>query len=294
MKDLIIGCASNYSWDHLKYWVNSIKKSGFSGDVVIVGTNMKADTISKLSQEGVLLSLYGTKNSNGDIEAPKNNAPHVERFFYIWNYLSNTKEKYQNVITTDTRDVIFQKNPSEWLEDNLISHFLVSSSEGIRFKNEPWNNQNLHDTFGPYFHNLHKENMIYNVGTIAGDFQYVKSLMFMIFQMSINRPIPIVDQAVYNVIVNTIPWSHDTLDTSNEDAWVAQLGATQFAVESGKGDLGMMYQNSIDTYKELYEDQQPVIENGIIKNSEGNIFTIVHQYDRVPSLKEQIEKIYGD
>ena len=32
-KDIIIGGASNYSWNHLKYWINSIAKSGFTGDV---------------------------------------------------------------------------------------------------------------------------------------------------------------------------------------------------------------------------------------------------------------------
>ena len=30
-KDLIIGGASGYTWDQLKFWVNSIKKSGFTG-----------------------------------------------------------------------------------------------------------------------------------------------------------------------------------------------------------------------------------------------------------------------
>jgi hypothetical protein len=38
-KDLIIGGASNYTWDQLKFWVNSIKKTGFDGDIVIVGTS---------------------------------------------------------------------------------------------------------------------------------------------------------------------------------------------------------------------------------------------------------------
>jgi hypothetical protein len=46
-KDLIIGGASNYTWDQLKYWVNSIRKSGFKGDVAIVGSNMKKETIEK-------------------------------------------------------------------------------------------------------------------------------------------------------------------------------------------------------------------------------------------------------
>ena len=111
-KDLIIGGASNYDWDQLKFWVNSIKRSGFEGDIAIVGTNMKKATIEKLQKEGIILNLYGRLNADGDMIAPSNGAPHVERFFYLWNFLETTSEEYNNVITTDTRDVIFQKNPS--------------------------------------------------------------------------------------------------------------------------------------------------------------------------------------
>jgi len=293
MKDLIIGGASNYSWDQLKYWVNSIRKSGFTGDVAIVGTNMKAETIKKLTEEGVLLSLYGKQKENGDIEAPNNNAPHVERFFYLWNYLESTKEEYTHVITTDTRDVVFQKNPSEWLQDNLISHFLIASSEGMRYQNEPWGNQNLYDTFGPFFHQKLKNNFIFNVGTIAGYKDTVKGLLSFIFHLSVNRPIPIVDQAVYNFILQQTPFNEDTLFANNNDSWAIQLGTTIGAVESGKGDLGMMFKNDADKYNRIYEDNQPIIDEGLVKTIDNVPYCIVHQYDRVNGLREQIERIYG-
>ena len=292
-KDLIIGGASNYSWDQLKYWVNSIRKSGFTGDVAIVGTNMKADTIKKLTEQGVILSLYGKQNANGDIEAPQNGAPHVERFFYLWNFLENTVEEYGNVITTDTRDVVFQSNPSNWLDDNMIAHFLVASSEGMRYKNEPWGNQNLLESFGPFFHDKLKDNFIYNVGTIAGDFQVVKGLLSFIFHLSVNRPIHIVDQAVYNFILRQNPFNMDTLFTNNSDAWAIQLGTTLGAVNSGKGDLGAMFKNDPNKYESIYEDNQPVIDNGIVKTVDDKPYVIVHQYDRVNGLREEIERIYG-
>lgn len=292
-KDLIIGGASNYSWDQLKYWVNSIRKSGFTGDVAIVGTNMNAATIKKLTDEGVILSLYGKQNANGDIVAPQNGAPHVERFFYLWNFLESTKEEYNNVITTDTRDVIFQSNPSEWLDNNLITHFLVASSEGMRYKNEPWNNTNLIETFGPFFHDKLKEGFIFNVGTIAGDFKLVKGLLSFIFHLSVNRAIPVVDQAVYNFILRQPPYTDDTLFTNNGDGWAIQLGTTLGAVKSGKGDLGMMFQTNADKYQEIYEDNQPVVENGIVKTNDGKPYVIVHQYDRVNGLREEIERMYS-
>jgi hypothetical protein len=293
-KDLIIGGASNYGWEELKYWVNSIKRSGFSGDVVLVATNIKKNDIERLVQEGVKLSLYGKQSDSGDFVSHSNGAPHVERFFYLWNHLNTlNRDEYHHVIVTDTRDVIFQTNPSEWLTQNLITHFLVASSEGMSYKNETWNNQNLYETFGPFFHNLYKEKMIFNVGTIAGDFDYVKSLLFLIFQMSINRPIPIVDQAVYNVLINATPWFEDTLMTSNEAGWAVQLGTTLNAVESGKGDLGVKYKTDIESYLRLYEDLQPSLKNGYVVNHNDEKFCIVHQYDRTLDWKNEIMEKYS-
>lgn len=298
MKDLIIGGASNYTWDQLKFWINSIKKSGFSGDVVLVGTNLTKETIEKLTQEGIILSLYGKRNENGDIIAPTNGAPHVERFFYMWNYLMTTSTIYRNVITTDTRDVIFQRNPSDWLDDKIITRYkMVCSSEGMRYKNEPWNNKNMLDTFGPYFHNALKEKTIFNVGVIAGDSNFVRDLLLSIFQMSINRPVPIVDQAVYNFLLNLTQYNVSTLCTDNTEDWAVQLGTTLEAVKSGKGDLGMTYGSDPTKhiiYQTLFEDIQPTItEDGLVINNGGQPYHIVHQYDRVPFLKEKIEAIYG-
>ena len=288
-KDIIIGGASSYSWNELKYWINSIRKTGFSGDVVLVATNITRETIDKLTSEGVILSLYGKQDEKGNFTAYSNGAPHVERFFYIYNHLNTTKEKYRYVITTDTRDVVFQHNPSGWLQTNLKNHKIVCSPEGLKYKDEPWGNQNLLQAFGPFFHNILKEEIIYNVGTIAGNFVYVKDLLLLLFQMSVNRPIPIVDQAVFNFLINHQPFKDVILKTTNKDGWAIQFGTTLPAIESGKGDIGAICsQNPTEliTYQMKYIDDQPDLEN--------LPFTILHQYDRVDGLKEKIENLYGD
>lgn len=298
MKDLIIGAAVGYSWDQLKYWVNSIRKSGFSGDVVLVGTNLKKDTIKKLTDSGVQLALYGKHNENGDVVANDNGAPHVERFFYLWNYLNTKGTDYKNVITTDTRDVIFQSNPSNWLENGMVFHSLVASSEGMQYQFEPWGNKNLHDAFGPFFHDKLKDKKINNVGVIAGDAMHVKGLLLLIFQMSINRPIAIVDQAVYNFLLNTEPLVSDTWFTTNDDGWAVQLGTTVKAVEAGSGELGARVLEDQENWKKyhmFYEDTQPVFkDDGVVVNKYDTPFVVVHQWDRIPELKEKIEKKYGE
>lgn len=292
--DLIIGGASNYTWDQLKYWVNSIRMSGFEGDVALVATNINKETIDILTRKGVKLCLYGKQQPNGDFIAHSNGAPHVERFFYMWHYLMSDNTVYRNIITTDTRDVIFQKNPSEWLESNLYRKNIVASSEGIRYENEPWGNQNLRETFGEFFHQHYKSSLIYNVGTVAGNSSYVMGLLSTLFHMSVNRPIPIVDQAVYNMLMQTMPWQQETFFANNDHGWAIQLGTTIEAVKAGKGDLGMIFKNNAAKYMSIYEDTQPIFDGPLVKNSRGEEFYIVHQYDRVPALKLLIEQKYGD
>lgn len=296
MKDAIIGASIGYKWDHLKNWVRSIKDTGFAGDVILVGANMDKDTIDKLTAEGVTVHLIGQTNEDGSVSSkPIVGAPHVERFFHIWNFLENVNDDYRFVVVTDTRDVIFQKNPIDDLEKMLMMHRMVASSEGMSYANEPWGKNNYLQAFGGFFYNQIKDKIIDNVGVIAGDHQVIKTLMLLLFQLSFGRPIEVVDQAVYNFLLTQHPYIDETYFAGNDDGWAIQLGTTEEAVKAGAGDLGQSVQNPSQKiiYDTTYEDDQPVYEDGLVKNKRGITFTIVHQYDRVPALKKLIEERYA-
>jgi hypothetical protein len=299
-KDLIIGGCSNYEWFHLRNWVKSIKASGFDGDIVLVGTNLKKETIEKLDSEGVKMMIYGTKNDQGGFDAPQNGIePHVERFFYIWNYLASVEEEYRYVIATDTRDVIFQKNPVDWLDDKIRGLYsLVAQSEGLKYQDEPWGSNNFLQTFGPYFHYVYKDRLIYNVGVLAGHADTMRDLMMMIFQMAVNRPIRICDQAVFNFIINLEPYATEIMKCDHADGFATNLGTTKVAVMAGSGDIGALAKEDpvvFEKYMKDYKDTQPVLkENGDVVNKDGTPFAIVHQYDRIESLKNIIDERYND
>ena len=298
-KDLIIGGASNYSWDHLKYWVNSIKKSGFKGDIVLVATNMSGETVKKLVDQDVKVYAYGNRTEDGGIAKTDNNIPpHVERFIFIWDFLRKNKDTYRFVTVTDTRDVIFQKDPTEYLEKNLMygAASMVCASEGLAYKDEPWGSKNLLDTFGPLVYDELKDNEIYNVGTIAGFTDEVRDLLIQIFFQSVNRPIPIVDQAVFNFIISMSAYELEIIRTSNESGWAVQLGTTLEAIKAGAGDIGQIVRqdpSKLDEYIKVYQDTQPVVKDDLVMNN-YTPFTIVHQWDRVPAIRDIVEKVYGD
>lgn len=301
MKDLIIGGCSNYEWKDLRNWINSIRASGFEGDVALVGTNLSTATLEKLTSSGVIVKGYGRHDSTG-IWMDKSQyslAPHVERFFYLWDFLTTSQTFYRHVIVTDTRDVVFQYNPVEWLKSHDERYNLIASSEELVYKNEPWGHRNLLDTFGPFFQKALENSVIFNVGVIAGNHYHVASLLLNIFQMSLNRPVSIVDQAVYNLILQDANYKNHTFYTSNDDGWAIQLGTSPQVVNTGAGDIGKRFENMYVTAEQYgYLAKVPDIDclKGVVNVDAmtKNPFCIVHQYDRFPALKHAIDKKYGD
>lgn len=281
MKDLIIGCSNNYNWNTIKFWVNSIKKSGFDGRIVLVLLNCDSSTVKKVVDSGVNVIAFQQDEDKNLVYNPPHKVPvHVDRFLHMYEFLSIEKD-FRYVITTDVRDVVFQKNPSEWLEQNLGNKNCVFSSESIAYENEPWGNRNLLETFGPYIHERFKKNEIFNVGVLAGKCDAIKSLMINIFTAAINRPIPICDQSTFNFMVSQEPYISTNLYTKSEDGWACQLGTTADP-------------SKINDFRPFLLEPSPKLVGDKVVTSEGKEFVIVHQYDRVPEWKKIIEEKFND
>src|SRR5258708_37197086 len=157
MKDLVVGAIANYRWQTIEPWVVSLERSGYMGQKAAIVHNVAPDVIDQLVARGFYV---------------KNVAHHsrfftVDRFFSLWQLLSETGARY--VISTDTRDVVFQTNPSIWLEEHLPPFRLNVGSECLAYKDEPWNNQNMWMTYEAEVYAWMREKTVYNAGTIAGE-----------------------------------------------------------------------------------------------------------------------------
>ena len=279
MKDLIVGCATNYDWSKLKYWVNSINMSGFEGDKVLILMNCDKDTVQKISDSGFSIIAFG-QDSDGNLTYNSNMMVHVERFFHIYQLLKDNEYRY--VITTDVKDVVFQRNPSKWLEENLPEGVedLVFSSESIKYKDEPWGNQNLLETFGPQIYEDFKNHTIFNVGVLAGHGYAMKDLMMNIFASCMHRPIKICDQSTFNFLISQHPYLSTSMYTRSEDGWACQLGTTADP-------------SKLEQFRPFLLEPSPKMEGDKVLTSEGIEYIIVHQYDRVPEWKKVIEEKYN-
>ena len=262
-KNLIIGGFTNYGINQLKPWVISAKEVAGDNDVVLVYGNATDETLDWLVEQNVVIVPM--------LQA-QNIPIHVLRFLSIYEYLDKHWQHYDYVVTTDVKDVYFQTDPFKFLVDRK----LVVASEGLKYKDEPWGNENLFQAYGPYVYEKFKDNEIFNVGTFGGKSEYVKDMVFHIFTNGINRPIPICDQAVFNVLINTQPFKDIVTET---DSWAAELGT-------------IMDPSKIEQFRPNLIFSEPVFEDGLLKDCTGFTYPIVHQYDRVPVLKKFVQEKY--
>jgi hypothetical protein len=270
-KNLIISGFSGYNYNQLKPYLKSIDENVGDCDKVMITGNASSETIGKLIEHGWFIE-----------KLPEMNVPiHVARFLAIYEFLRERYQDYKWVVSTDVKDVIFQCCPFEWLESESQNQFfkLVAGSESMRYKDEPWGNENLMQAYGPFVHERFKDNLIFNVGTLGGEAEYIKDLVFQIFFNGINRPIPIVDQAVYNVLLQTQPYKGITFFANQSHGWACQAGTT---VDPSK----------IEKFRPFLTESEPVWKDGCVLTATGQPFTIVHQYDRVPEWKKYYMEKY--
>lgn len=287
MRDVVVGCITNYNFEQIKHWVNSLDRSGFSGLKIMVCYNIPFGVAEELTKRNYTILAFGKNDEKQSLhfsDEPFNIC--LERFFHLWYFLSKIREKeqFRYLISTDVKDVIFQKNPSEWLEKNIGDKLINVASESIRYRDEEWGNNNLKESFGPIIHEIHRNNEIYNAGTVSGDFDTLIDLFLTIYLSCGNSPKFVQggggpDQAALNILLQTAAYKNITRFTKSEEGWAAQLGTTKDP-------------RKISKYKQVLLEHEPTLVDNMICTSQGEPFYIVHQYDRIPQWKEMIEKKY--
>jgi hypothetical protein len=285
MKDVIIGAITNYGWDQVKYWINSLDQSGFDGVKALLCYNVSYDLVEELTKRNYTVFAFNQNSEERRLEYPKPNFNICEeRFLHAWYFLNklDKKEQYRYVISADVGDLIFQKNPSEWLEKNIGDKKLVSASECISYTDEEWNKKNMYSCFGPMIYESMKDKLIYNAGAIAGTFDQMVDFCKAIYltcgastthYFGDGTP----DQSAYNILLNTHPYKDITRFTRSKEAWSANLHVHATMKDSGK----------------LTEPSPKMIDELVCTDS-GEPYVMVHQYDMFPEWQNIIHTKYGE
>jgi len=268
LEQVVIGCITKYDYKQIEPWVVSLERSGYTGHKHMIVYDIEASTIEKLLSKGFGITR-GTGQSSNIC---------VNRFHDLALFHKMHMGQYHQVVSTDVKDVVFQTNPFEYDFDELIV-----STEGIKYKDEPWGKNNLTLSFGDEVYNNLKNQEIYNAGVIGGRLDTVTGLSSIIYQLCAGRPQYVPggggpDQAALNFLLNTPAYTH----TQFTQDWVCQAGTTADPTK-------------IEQFRPNLFVEEPIMTvGGVVTNQKYERFTMVHQYDRVPLWKEIIDRKYRD
>jgi len=281
MKTAIIGSVDLLPTSEIETWAKSIRQTGYTDDIILL--SYRIDPTENVSYKQ-LMETYGIEvlsfdyDENGNslnLSGPVSNQVqhHIwrMRFFHMWQFL-NERTEYTHVINSDVRDVIFQRNPNDFLKN--VSG-IIAPAEGVRMVHENWNAKSVYDCFGPYVWELvAKDFMIYNCGSWAGEAKLVKWLALTIYTMTHQRANP-GDQPAFNLLMNgLLKECGIAKEYTMSDEW-----ACQCAIITKQETLN------------VFEHQLPVLgDDGIVRNVNGTPYVLVHQYDRIPAWKTAISR----
>jgi hypothetical protein len=283
MQDLVISAVSNYDYSRLKYWVNSLNSTGYTGRKAMIVHNISDDTIKQLKDNGVEVWLTSNnRNKNNDGYHFADNftyqVPTTRHYFY-WMFLKEMKD-IRYIVSTDCTDVVFQTNPSEWLEKNLGNKKLNYGCEALKYKDESWGYNNMLTSFGPVMQQHMKDRPIYNAGSMAGEHKTFIDFSLNVFLTIQHLQDPTPDQAGVNLMLSLEPYKSITKFNDHDVNWACECGTT---VDPSK----------MPVFRPNLLSPEPTFDGEYVYTSKGEKYVMVHQYNRVPDWKEKIERKYG-
>jgi hypothetical protein len=274
-RDAVIGVIFGYGWDEVKIWANSLIESGFAGDRVLIVLGAAPEFVERLGEAGFTVVQPGPGER---LRVHGGFAPFlVERFQLIAGYLASTD--YRNVILTDVRDVVFQDNPSVWLQDHLDGGGLLASSEGVRIGDEWWASHMVENGFGSDALDAVRDRVSRNAGIIAGSREHCRRMCLDIVRLCTQEHETGADQAAYNLILNGEQWKQDVKTVRHDVPWACQAGTVADP-------------RQLPHLRDALLDAEPVFDGTFVRTPRGEPYAIVHQYDRVPRWRETFEARY--
>jgi len=269
--NLVLGMAKDLTYEELRPFITSLRHTGFSGDIVFLygerdestHTGMELKTLQRLVLDGVHMVPFkqnfpyfsGTLQLEERwLKEDRLRDLHVfaYRILLYYGYLKRYSDSYKYVYITDTRDVIFQKDPFDFPLPSKLSVFMENDSVSI--KDSKANTIWIKDTFGERALGEIGDKPVLCAGTLCMGsasmaLQYMEVLMHLIATYGNPKTI---DQGVHNYAV------HKRLFPS---------------IHIFNHDEGPVLNITVPyTFR---------LSNGKILNQHGDTPNIVHMYDRV-------------
>jgi hypothetical protein len=241
-KNLLIGAISNnYSISDIKNWVQTSKFENTDRVLYLYNGDSNSPLVPYLAENGVDVYLpqinffgesqdvYLTDTGKVTLESSYN-LVHNVRFLHIANFLRDMK--YEKVLVTDVKDVIFTQSPFP----RIPIEGIIATGEVIKYKDHAWNLDHLYANLGLLGFDLVEEEVL-NVGVFGGGAEDVETLCKDIYLMSCGK-FKVADQTSFNYLTRN-SYKHKTTFTSLKDKFTVHLhvikeGAVEFDLNTLK------------------------------------------------------------
>ena len=297
---LVLGAIRGYEWPQLEPFVHSLIDVGFEGDTVLFAARTPTQTVSTLRDHGITVIPYrefslpmGYRNLRPEhvhlfswarsrlcrellkrkpsllnsrkllqAIAPLYGVWSGRYLLYLDYLLSLSPSRLPDlVLLTDIRDVVFQQDPS-LLATELSSGLTVSLEDpsmtiGSCPENSEWINATYSQSILHSLHDLPISCAGVTFGSCPAVIDYLRGMVEQL--LTVRRADHGTDQAVHNYLLRS-----GTLPPFREFA-------------NGEGPvltLGTVSMFELD-------------KDGAVLNNDGSLPTVVHQYDRHPSLARE-------
>lgn len=264
----ILTTLTKYTIKDIQPFVLSLNKSGYSGKKIALVYDIEDETYAFLKSNGWEL-FEGVLSEHIILQRFK------DAYYLITNFYEGHEK--EPILWVDIKDIVFQKNPQDWIERNMKKP-IMAFSECVLLKDDDWAVVNSGTSF-PMEWEWMKHKISYCAGTIVGEAKQLADLFLHIYRWSrtTSNPDQLSDQAAFNVLINLSNFKHIVQFVNQEEGFVTQLGTVLIKK---------------DVFKEKLIEPSPNFKNNKFYNSNGNEFYLIHQYDRHPHLKEIIINAY--
>ena len=276
-KNLILTAGSGYTFYQLRPFLDTLYRTSFHGELVFFVSDTDDATLAKLKKYPITIIQfvydhpYVTDHPGvaANILQDIDFVPHPKTLRYIMYlaYLKAHLDRYENVMLTDVRDVIFQKDPFDFEIRNKIYSFLEDKNQTIHdnYFNSDW----IQQAFGEEALRQIGHKPIICSGISIGKYPpmvgYLEKLVHYIANVVKDKGCK--DQGIHNYIIHT-----------NQVA----------TVELIPDDEGPV--STVSSYKDVAKVMMD--KDKLVRNKMGHVVNVVHMYDRHWQLLWKYNKRY--
>ena len=198
-----------------------------------------------------------------------------DRHLAFWQYLMQHGSCYDYVVATDCKDVMFQRDPFEWMRNHVVAYtgeFVVLISEGFKMPKSGFacvEHFEFERDVPLQFLKKDSDRWVLNGGTIMGTTSMMQNLHFLLWSVTMKSIGRVSDQATLN-------WLYYYLEADTRYCVVQPHNEGLCLTGEGVKEQGV----------------QPLLEGGVLHNPLKEPYCILHQWERLDVLREDIFSQY--